>query len=402
MNKISWKNTVTVRISKKNFENFANECKNENILLNDIVPEEDCFNCDMSFSDYKRIRGIASKSGTKIKIIKKRGAGYFVKKHKRRYGFYAGAFLALSLFAYLTSCIWVVEVVGNDKTATERILEVVEKNGIGIGSFRFGKDLADIKNKSLIELDTLSWLWVSLDGTRAVVEVREKGDSRDIIDKTKPCNLVASHPGVIVDMEVKSGRKIVERGATVSKGQLLVSGAVETFTGNRYIYSSGTVTARTWRTMSGEYHHTQTNRIKTDETEKKISLEVFGKKVKLYKDPLPSFENYDVSVKEKRLRIFKNIYLPLSFTTEEFCEIITEEEILPDSVVVSEAVEYLTGQIEAERSTGAITENRSYTCEVVPGGNLYVTVTLESLEDISFPVEIEVQSTEEYTLGENY
>ena len=94
--------------------------------------------------------------------------------------------------------------------------------------------------------------------------------------------------------------------------------------------------------------------------------------------------------------------MPLSFTTEEFCEIITEEEILPDSVVVSEAVEYLTGQIEAERSTGAITENRSYTCEVVPGGNLYVTVTLESLEDISFPVEIEVQSTEEYTLGENY
>lgn len=402
MSKHLWKNTVTIRISEKNFENFLNECRKEEIFITDIRKDSYGYVCCMSFKNFKRIRAAARNSGVRISIIRKQGAGYFVRIHKKRYGFYAGAVIALVLLIYLTSCIWVIDVIGNESTAGDEILKTLDDNGIGIGKLRYGKDISHIKNKCLIELDSLSWLWVTIEGTRAVVEVREKTTGMEILNTTTPHNLVASYPGQITDMQVKYGQKVVARDDIVSQGDLLVSGVCATKTrGNRYVNAHGTVTARTWRTKSGEYHHTARNEIKTGNTEIKRSITMFGKKIKLYTDSKPSFDDYTKQTKVKQMRIFKNIYLPLSFTTDEFCEIIVKNETLSDEVVARQAADRLTDEIKKERSEDAATVNRTYSYEVLENGNLFVTVTLESEENIAKPVKIEVETTEEDTSGES-
>ncbi len=402
MKRFSWKNNVTLKINRKNFVNFANECIKENIVLYSTKEDGEFFLCTMSFSDFKRIRPLVRKTKARVKIVGKKGALYFVHIHRKRYGFYLGAVLALMLFVYLTSCIWVVDVVGNETTSTEEILAVMKENAIAVGEFRFGKKISQIKNNALIKLDTLSWLWVTLDGTRAVVEVREKGDSVGIVDKSKPANIVASYPGVIEDMQVKSGRKTVMRGDTVDAGQLLVSGITETaYSHDRYIYSTGTVTARTWRTLDGEYHHTETRQIKTGKTQNKKSITIFGTKIKLYFSDKVKFKDYLHNTNTKNVRLFKNIYLPITFTTDEFCEIIVKKKILPDDVVISQATEALTDAICSQRAEDAVTVKRTYGYEILPNGNIYVTVTLESLENIAKQVEIQIQKAEENTLGES-
>lgn len=403
MRDFSWKNTVTVRISRHNFEAFANGCRKEKIILSNIESDDKGYICTMDFASFRRIRSVASASGVRAKIIRKQGAGYFVRIHRKRYGFYLGALMAFTAFIYLTSCIWVVDVVGNDLTSTSEILEVMEENGIGIGKLRYGKKISRIKNNALIDLDSLAWLWVTLDGTRAVVEVREKGDYEEIIDKTEPCNLVASFAGEIVDMQVKSGRKIVERGNIVNKGDLLVSGITETaYRSNRYIHSMGSVSARTWRTLDGEYSHKEVLRIKTGEEEKKHSINVFGKEIRLYRNSKSTFSDYDKTVKNTSLKIFKNIYLPLTFTTETFCEIIKEYNTLEDDTVLERAVNFLTKELENQRAENAVTLKRTYGYEKLSNGNLYVTVTLESRENIATPVKIEVETTEEDLVGKDY
>ncbi|MBO5008713.1 MAG: sporulation protein YqfD [Clostridia bacterium] len=398
----SWKNTVTIRITEKNFEKFLNECRCENILITDISKDSCGYLCSMSFKSFKRIRKAARMSGVRISIVHKQGAGYFVRMHKKRYGFYAGALISVLLLVYLTSCIWVVEVVGNEATPTQEILSVLNDNGIGIGKLRYGKDISYIKNKSLIELDSLSWLWVTVEGTRAVVEVRESTPGLEILNTDIPHNLVASHSGLITDMQVKYGQKVVARDSVVSEGDLLVTGVCTTKTrGNRYVNAYGTVTARTWRTKSGEYHHTARHEIKTGSRQIKRSIQVFGKKIKLYTDSKPDFKHYTKQTKIKQIKLFKNIYLPLSFTTDEFCEIIIENEILSDDVVASQAADFLTDEIKKERSDDAVTINRTYSYEELRNGNLYVTVTLESEENIARPVKIEVDTTEEDASGES-
>ena len=395
-------NTVTVRIRGKNFERFVNECGKEGITLTAISYNADGPHCAMKFSDFRKIRPVAKRSGVSLKIVKKDGMGFFLRLHRRRYGFFAGAILTLAIMIYLTSCIWVIDIVGNDTTKSEEIRSVLKESGIYIGALRFGHDLSDIKNEALIKLDTLSWLWVSLDGTRAYVEVREKGDALTIVDKSKPYNLVASWPGVIYDMQVKSGRKTVVRGDTVQKGDLLVSGITQTaYGGNRYITSSGTVTARTWRSMEGEYHHTQTNKIRTGNLHRRFKVNFFGKTFKLYLKEKCKFDNFQSEKKTENIKIFKNIYLPITFTTEVFYEIILEDETIPDSIVISEAVESLTEKIKTQRAEGAVTLKRTYSYEKLPGGNLSISVTIESLENIAHPVEIEVTDAEDSTFGEN-
>ena len=58
-------------------------------------------------------------------------------------------------------------------------------------------------------------------------------------------------------------------------------------------------------------------------------------------------------------------------------------------------------QIKKERSDDAVTINRTYSYEELRNGNLYVTVTLESEENIARPVKIEVDTTEEDASGES-
>ncbi len=398
-----WKNTVTVKVSQKNFESFVNECKKENIILRDIHSDGESFVCTMTFSSFRRIRSVVSRSKVRVKIIEKSGTGYFIRLHRRRYGFFSGAIIACLMLVYLTSCIWVVDVVGNDTTSEKEILEVMKDCGIGIGKPRFGKKISHIKNRALIELDTLSWLWVTLDGTRAVVEVREKGDSEDILDRVHPHNLVASCDGEIVDMQVRTGKKMVERGNIVSKGDLLVSGAVETvYKPNRYVHARGSVIARTWRSAEGEYTHVDLAKYKTGNTRKRHSIKIFGREIRLFFSKKAPFKDYILQTDVKPIKIFKNIYLPFCFTTETFCEIIEKENTLEDEVVIERAVNKLTEAIEDERHEDAVTLQRTYSYETLPNGNLHIIVTLESRENIAIPVSMTVETTEEYTGGEDY
>ena len=402
MKKFSWKNTVTAITKTKKFEKFANECKNEGIILSDIKFQDEYCTFSMDFNDYKKILPVAFRSGVRTKISARKGAGYFAYKHRRRYGFFFGASLFAVLFCCLTSCIWVVDVIGNKETSTDEILGVMKKNGISIGNFKYGKNISKIKNSALIELDTLSWLWVTIDGTRAVVEVRERGKSPEVVDRSGVYNLVAAYPGVIVDTQIKYGRKLVERGMVVDKGQILAGGVSSSqYRENRFVHAAGKVIARTWREAAGEYHHNEKIKLKTGKTKKKYSLLIFDANIKLSFKDKPDFKNYVKKQKKTQLRVFKDIYLPFAFTTDTFYEIIIKDNVLEDEEVVSQAVDALTKQIESERSLGAETVQRTYSYETLPNGNLLVSVMLESNENIAKTVKVDIETTKEDVSGED-
>ena len=123
--KIIRKNKVTVRVSEYNFESFINECKQNNIVLEDVTKEADGYILTMSFDSFRAIRPIVRKTRVRLRVKKKEGAFYYIHKRRKRYGFYIGALCALVVYMYLTSCIWVVDVTGNHNTPTEDILAIV-------------------------------------------------------------------------------------------------------------------------------------------------------------------------------------------------------------------------------------------------------------------------------------
>jgi hypothetical protein len=113
------------------------------------------------------------------------------------------------------------------------------------------------------------------------------------------------------------------------------------------------------------------------------------------------FNDYTKESRSARAKLFTNIYLPITFTTEEFCEIIIKDEILSDEAVVEKAVKSLTDKILSKRADGATTVKRTYGYDTLANGNLHVTVTIESLENIAGQVGIDIQKAEDNIVGED-
>ncbi len=395
--------SVTVRITCAYFgeksgstEKFFNSCVAGGIKIYKIRRDEFGVVCKISSRDFKKIRSYARESGVRLCIIRKSGIGLYIKHRRKRHGFFAGGALALALMAYLTSCIWVIDIIGNENVSDDVIISCLESNGIKIGNFRYGYDMKKLQNKMLSDLNSLAWLWVDIDGTRVTVRVREKNFGVESEEQDGAYNMVASYSGYVKDILAKSGRCVVERGSIVSEGDLLISGISATsFRGNRYIHSQGAVLARTWRKKSGEYHHTKTEFLQSGNKIQKSTVNFFGFDVKLYLSENVDFDLFEKSTKKGQLKIFKNIYLPISFTTDEFCEIIREDTEIDDREVVLTAAKYLTAQIESERSEGAVTVKRECEYKKLDNGNMFVTVIVESEENIAQPVKIEVDETKE-------
>ena len=307
------------------------------------------------------------------------------------------------IFIYLTSCIWVVDVIGNDETGDEEIKAVLNENGIGVGKLRYGKKISEIKNRALLKLDSLSWLWVHIDGTRAIVEVREKGDASGIFVDDECTNLVASFDGIVKDMRVRRGRKVVERGNVVSKGDLLVSGVASTKArGIRYIHSQGEIIALTRRRAEGEFEPYVTKRVPTGKSVKRINVKFFEHSINnIFKKKIP-FKSFDKKIKRKQIKILKNIYLPLTFTTEEFYEIIEKNEHPGKKAIIERSVGILKKQIESARAPDAKTISTEYEYTGLEDGRLYISVVVESEENIAREVKIQMEIPEDNASGESY
>ena len=125
--KINLKNYVTVRISQCGCEKFLNLCLQKNISFKNIKNDGFGIVGMLLASDFKKIRSCVRKSGVHISVIHKTGMGIYIKRHRKRYGFFAGAFMALLCMLYLTSCIWVIDVRGNKQTEREKIISALKK-----------------------------------------------------------------------------------------------------------------------------------------------------------------------------------------------------------------------------------------------------------------------------------
>ena len=83
------------------------------------------------------------------------------------------------------------------------------------------------------------------------MQVVERHRPPKAADRSTVTNIVARRAGLITKVEALEGQAMVLPGATVTEGQLLISGVSETeHIGARFVHSMGAVWARTWYELS--------------------------------------------------------------------------------------------------------------------------------------------------------
>lgn len=174
--------------------------------------------------DFHLVCSILEPRGDGIRLLKKDILHTMRNKTGRHPLFLAGICAFLIAGMMLPKFVLFIEVTGNHKISSEKILYAAESSGLSCGAARKRVRSEKIKNSILAQIPELKWVGVNTRGCAAQIMVEEKLPDVQP-DKDYPGNVVAAQSGQVVSCIAKSGSLCCEPGDYVQMGQTLISGS---------------------------------------------------------------------------------------------------------------------------------------------------------------------------------
>ncbi len=347
---------VNVSFSGDYCERILNLCARNHISLWNIKRNRDNISANISVNNFKKIKKIRAKSRVSVKINKKIGVPFFIKRYKLRWGIPIGLMVFIGLLIFLQSFIWQIYVTGNEQLSEKEVIRACNELGIDIGTLKTKIDTIKSKEELLIKIDNLSWATFNIEGSRLTVNVSEnKGEN---ITESGPSNIYSRYDGVIKKIIVKSGTVCVKVGDAVLKNDILVKG--ENFLQNagitEYSRSQAEILAQTNHEFSVFVKYKNLEYIESRKMKNKKILYFFGINIPLYLGEFkPPYKFYE---SEKYLTIF-NEKLPIFIKNKTFIKLEAVNSILTKEQAVNKAKHkiedtvllnnYISAEIENEK-----------------------------------------------------
>ena len=341
----------------------------------------------VGLADYKKLRQIAKKTKSKVKIQSRKGLPFILHKYRKRKIFLALFMVIIIGIIISSNYIWNIEVVGNVNISTREIIQSLEASGLTIGTSKNDIDTDTIINKIRLSRDDVAWIGITVKGTNAIVKVKEADKAPNILDENKYCNIIADKTGMITKINVQNGTATVKVGDIVEKGMTLVNGYLEgKYTGTRYVHGAAEIEAKIWYTKKEKAPLVQQIPVQTGNEEKKYSIKFKKNKINLFKT-LSKFEKYDTINEDKKLMLFSNFYLPI-----EIIKTTNKEYVLQEITYTEEQViEILTKKLEKKLLQEIKDQNNIVNTNIntnLEDGYVEVEVTYEVLENMGIEQEI--------------
>lgn len=209
-------------------ERFINLCAVRRISLWDVSLKENTIKARINARDFKRLRGVARKTGVSVSVLQKRGVPFYLRTHRDRVGLLAGACIFLFFMTFMNSFVWCIQTQDSDKFSREQIISAAENAGLhyGIRVKSFDEEKAAREIYKALDGE-FSWVKINIKGSLAVIDFRDKVKKLETQEKGEPSNIVADFDGVILSDETYQGSKNKSKGDAVRKGEVLISGVVE-------------------------------------------------------------------------------------------------------------------------------------------------------------------------------
>ncbi len=367
-------------------ERFINICALRKIPLRDLKCCNGVLSGNTTIRGYKEMRPAAKKSGMCMRIKRKRGLPFFTRANKKRAGFLAGFILLVLSVSLLSSVIWSIDVVGNEKISDEEILEIFEDLGVHIGAAKISLNVESILDTVLESTDRITWASLNIDGSSAIIEVRERlVPSRKIQDEA-PCNVVASCDGQIEILEAFNGTAEIAVGDGVQRGDLLVSGVIE----NKDLSSSlchadAYVVAMTEHKFIAEGMSTRTVKKITDEkTQYTLCFLWFKIPIGIHRAQPEEYTVYESS----KWLCANGKKLPLGISRRQFIRLTETETSLSQEELFLDTAEQL---MKASSEGLILTEATKQTIKTDIGDTaIHMEIMVNCRENISDTAEIEI------------
>ena len=348
-------------------------------------PDDRTLRLTVAWTDRRGLEELAERTGCVIREGRKGGIPPFLLRFQKRYALLAGLILALLSALVLSRFIWVVEVRGNRRVPTQVILTELWRHGVRPGTYGPGIQARETANQVLLRLEDLSWMAINVRGITAQVEVREKTEPPEVVDRKELGDIVAEAPGLVTEITVLSGDAAVAEGATVLPGEVLIRGSVRMdppeYSGLpvRYqpVRAMGKVEGRTWRTLTAAIPLTAQGKDYTGDEAVQWSVTFLGRRKNIFQSSSISAARYDkishtwegrlplhLSLRREQFRGYETVTLPVDRTAARaLLESQLLDQLLTQLGKSGQEVSHSFEEREAE-------------------GWLYVTLTAECTEEL--------------------
>lgn len=384
-----FKGYVILSVTGNNKEKFISKTAEAGYGIFDISYNGDEIKVKMPVSDYRQI--LELNGIWKVKVIKRCGFPFFIAKLKRK----KGTLMVLCLFFLIllagSQFIWSIDYDADKDIDIEKMNTAIEYAGLKIGAFKPSlKKPEEMKNIILNRSDNISWCWVYIKGTKAVIRVRKNVIPPEMFDADIPCDIIAMRSGIIKRVITEKGRIVAENNQAVTAGDTIISGTFDFNDAKGYqVHSKGIVEAYTNHTRTGIYKQYYCYKTYTGRVQRFLTLKLYRWQIPLYIKDRTRFENYDSGERHFDVKIGRNNYIGIGLKINELKEYETQKEPISYETAVSFAQNELERDISRELLPKAQLISKNCTHERIDEETVKVTVTMDFLEEIGTEKRIE-------------
>lgn len=307
-------------------ERFVNLCSLRGIKIWDIDKKtEGIINLKIYEKDLSKVDELLKITRSQMRIIKKSGIPNITNLYKKRKLFILISLICCAVIYFLGLHIWDIEIIGNEKIATQEIEKLLQEENIKIGRRKDSIDFEKMKSNIYIKRQDVLWIGVTVKGVKATIEILERKNADVDLLEGFPTNIVADRDGVIQKISVREGTKCVEPGDVVCKGDILVSGIVESEHSNPIMVNSNAdIKIKTWYTSKKAVPYQKTVLSKSGQVDKKYKIKLGNYTINLANNST-KFEKYDTINSVKKLVLFGKIEAPIILDVLVYEELVTSD-----------------------------------------------------------------------------
>ena len=158
-------------------ERFINLCSQNNIYIRGLAPSGNGYEMYLALSDFRKIRPLAHKAHTRIRVTGRYGMPFSLFRWRRRKLFFAGILLCAALLKIYSLFIWDIRFEGNVRWPDETLAAFLREEGTAPLMPVSRVDCPGIVKKIRKEYNDIVWVSASIDGSRLNIRIKENDDA---------------------------------------------------------------------------------------------------------------------------------------------------------------------------------------------------------------------------------
>lgn len=366
--------SVLLEIRGEQIEQLVNELLHHNLEVWNITrTSEDHLQLELHLNHFFRLRPLLKQTGCRLRIIRKSGLPFRLERAGRRKGAVLGVFLFFILLYGMSMIVWDVQVEGVEKISQETVLQAAEESGIYPRQWKFKmKTPSDLSSELVRKLDGVSWVGVTIEGTKVNIQVVESAQAEQK-PLMNPRHLVAAHDAVVSNIFAEKGQPVVQPNTHVKKGDVLISGIVGDEENNQVVVAEGEVKGWVWYEYQVTVPLAQKRKVYTGNTSHLRYIVIGDRGLKISGYKAPKFDKFE-SDQDRHVWQWRNFTLPIGWMSETVREVSYDVRQLEAEEAVNIGLNHARSEVLLEAGNKAEITDETLLSKTI--GEKEVTLTL--------------------------